>query len=221
LADTALAARLRAIPVAEMSDTLTAAGLPDQVLSSEFRPVSTPLAFAGPAVCLKGEAPADAGLNITETDSAILPGCIVIVGPGCACPGALVGGNMITSWRRLGCAGAVIDGLIRDSAAFDGLPALAKGRIPMNNRGRWRFVSVKEPIDLPGQTAPVTVHPGDWLHGDADGIVVLPRDYLQQIVEDAEEVDRIERRMRARILAGECRQAVYDGHDRFGHVRSV
>lgn len=204
-----------------MSDTLTAAGLPDQILSSAFMPVSAPLPFAGPTVCLKGEASADVGLSITETDSAILPGCIVIVGPGRTCPGALVGGNMITSWRRLGCAGAFIDGLIRDGAAFDGLPALARGRIPMNNKGRWRFVSVEEPIDLPGQTAPVTVRPGDWLHGDADGTVVLPQKYVQQIVEDAEEVGRIERRMRARILAGDCRQAVYDGHDRFGHVRSV
>jgi 4-hydroxy-4-methyl-2-oxoglutarate aldolase len=213
--------RLRAIPVAEMSDTLTAAGFPDQVLAASLGPVSRPLPFAGPAVCLKGEVSPEAGLTIGDTDAAILPGCIVIVGPGDSCPGALVGGNMITSWRRLGCAGVVVGGFVRDSSAFDGLPALSTGVIPMNNKGRWRFVSVNARMSLPGQTAPVIVRPGDWLHGDADGTVVLPREHLQVLIEDAERVGRIERRMRALILAGSDRQEVYATHDRFGHVRRL
>jgi len=204
-----------------MSDTLTAAGLPDQVLAASLRPVSRPLTFAGPAVCLMGEASSEAGLTIGDTDSAIVPGSIVIVGPGGGCPGALVGGNMITSWRRLGCAGVVVDGFVRDSSAFDGIAALSKGVVPMNNKGRWRFVSVSAPVSLPGQTTPVIVRPGDWLHGDADGTVVLPCEHLQVLIEDAEQVGRIEKRMCALILAGKDRQEVYATHDRFGHVRRM
>lgn len=221
LADEALAARLRAIPVAEMSDTLTAASLPGQVLAAILRPVLQPLSFAGPAVCLLGEAASAAGLTICETDAAILPGCIIVIGPGDDCTGALVGGNMTTSWRRLGCVGVVVDGFVRDSSAFNGLAALSRGVTPMNNKGRWRFVSVNQAISLPGQTAPVMVHPGDWLHGDDDGTVVIPRDYVQILVEDAEQVGRIEKAMRALILAGGDRHEVYATHDRFGHVRRL
>ena len=202
-----------------MSDTLTAAGWPDQVLAAILRPVGPPMPFAGPAVCLSGETSSAAGLTIRDTDSAITPGCVVVVGPGEDCPGALVGGNMITAWRSLGCTGAVVDGFVRDSGAFDGLPALARGGVPMNNKGFWHFVSVTRPITLPGQTAPVVVAPGDWLHGDADGSLVIPALLLDTIVEDAERVGRIEQRMRALIAAGEDRHRVYDTHDRFGHVR--
>lgn len=202
-----------------MSDTLTAAGWPDQVLAAVLRPVLRPLPFAGPAVCLSGEASSATGLTIGDTDAVVVAGCVVVVGPGEDCPGALVGGNMITAWRSLRCAGAVVDGYIRDSAAFDGLPALSRGVIPMNNKGHWRFVSVTEPITLPGQTAPVRVTPGDWLHGDADGSVVIPAALLDTIVEDAEHVGRIEQQMRALIAAGKDRHRVYEAHDRFGHVR--
>jgi hypothetical protein len=50
-------------------------------------------------------------------------------------------------------------------------------------------------------------------------VAVLPRAYVSQLIEDAEAVGLIERRMRARILAGEDRQTVYDSSPRFSHVR--
>jgi regulator of RNase E activity RraA len=219
LVDPALIERLCAIPVAEMSDTLAAAGLPGQVLASGFIRVGSDRPFAGPVICLGGETSAEPGLPIRDIDRVIRPGHIVVVGPGEACQAALVGGNMITSWRRLGAAGIVVDGFVRDISSFDGLPGLARATTPVNCRGLWRFVSTTKPITLPGQTAPVVIHPGDWLHGDRDGTVVLPADKVLSLTEDAEEVGRIEKRMRALIEAGEGRQSVYDKHDRFGHVR--
>lgn len=213
----ASAERLSSIPVAEMSDTLTAAGLPHQVLSRAFARGR----FAGPAVCLSGGLSPDAGLPISAIDGAVQADCIVVVGPGQDCPCALVGGNMISAWRHLGCAGVVVDGLIRDHDDFDGLPTMALGSTPLNSRGRWRFTSVTAPITLPGQLAPVTVHPGDWLMGNRDGTLVLPAAHLDQLIEDAEAVGQIERQMRERIMAGEDREAVYASHDRFAHVRPI
>lgn len=213
----ASAEQLSGIPVAEMSDTLAAAGLPHQALSRAFARGR----FAGPAVCLSGEPSSEPGLPISVTDAAVHAGCIVVVGPGRDCPYALVGGNMISSWRRLGCAGVVVDGLIRDHDDFDGLPTMALGSTPLNSRGLWRFTSVTAPIILPGQIAPVTVHPGDWLMGNRDGTLVLPGAHLEQLIADAQEVGRIERQMRERIMAGESRETVYASHDRFGHVCRV
>lgn len=211
------AERLSRIPVAEMADTLAAAGLPHQALSRSYARGR----FAGPAVCLSGEASANPGLPIGVIDAAVRAGSIVVVGPGQDCPCALVGGNMISSWRRLGCAGVVVDGLIRDHDDFDGLPTMALGSTPLNSRGRWRFTSVTAPITLAGQLAPVTVRPGDWLMGNRDGTLVLPAAHLAALIEDAEAVGRIERQMRERIMTGEDREAVYASHDRFAHVRAI
>ncbi|MDW9984238.1 hypothetical protein GOC13_19370 [Sinorhizobium meliloti] len=219
LVDPALIERLCAIPVAEMSDTLAAAGLPDQVLASGFIRIGSGLPFAGPVICLGGEASPEPGLQIGDIDRAICAGHIVVVGPGNGCMAALVGGNMVTSWRRLGAAGVLVDGFVRDLSSFDGLAGLARGTTPINCRGRWRFVSTSLPLTLPGQIEPVTVRPGDWLHGDSDGTVVLPAEKLVSLIEDVEEVGGIERKMRALIVAGEDRQSVYETHDRFGHVR--
>jgi regulator of RNase E activity RraA len=223
-AEAALADRLRAIPVAEMSDTLEAAGLPGRILHPDFRSFPSGGAgrrMAGPAVCLSGEASAAPGLPIRAVDGAVQPGCIVAVSPGEGCTAALVGGNMAAAWRIKGCAGLVVDGAVRDAADFGDLAVFARGASPRNCRGAWRIAATDQPLALPGATGPVTLHPGDWLHGDGDGIAVLPRAFLLQLVEDAEAVGRIERRMRARILTGEDRQAVYASSLRFAHVRAA
>jgi 4-hydroxy-4-methyl-2-oxoglutarate aldolase len=214
-----LAARLAAVPVAEMSDTLDAAGLPDRVLAAAFAPLGAAARFAGPAVCLSGEAAAGPGLPIAAVDAAIRPGAVVIVGPGAGCERALLGGNMVAAWRTAGMQALIVDGRVRDSADYADLPVHARGRSPLNCRGHWRFTAIDAPVRLPGTDAPVTVRPGDWILGDADGIVVLPRADALRLIEDAEGVGRIERQMRAAIQRGADRQSVYEGHARFAHVR--
>lgn len=220
--EAALADRLRAIPVAEMSDTLETAGLPGRILHPDFRPFPLGVAgrrMAGPAVCLSGVASAAPGLSIRAVDGAVRTGCVVAVGPGEGCAAALVGGNMAAAWRIKGCAGLVVDGTLRDAADFGDLAVFARGASPRNCRGAWRIAATDRPLTLPGATGPVTIHPGDWLQGDVDGVVVLPCAFLLQLVEDAEAVGRIERRMRTRILAGEDRQAVYEESPRFAGIR--
>ncbi len=220
-----LAARLRAVPTAEMSDTLEAAGLRDQVLASDLAPVAGQGRFAGPALCLSGAPGPEPGLGIAAMDAALFPGAAVLVGspdqpPRSAPDRALVGGNMAASWRRLGMAALIVDGPVRDLEADSPFPVRARGRSPRNCRGVWRFLSVSAPLALPGASGrAVHVRPGDWIHGDEDGILVLPREHLPSLLEDAEEVGRIERRMRAEILSGADRARVYAENPRFLHVR--
>lgn len=220
-AEAALALRLCEIPVAEMSDTLEAAGLPGRILDPALRRRAPGPRLAGPAICLTGEASAGPGLPIRTVDGAIRPGAVAVVGPGDGCAAALVGGNMVSAWRMAGLAGLVVDGAVRDSGDFADLPVYARGVSPRNCRGQWRFVALGRPLTLPGAVGPVTIAPGDWLHGDDDGIAVLPGAALVQLIEDAEAVGRIERRMRARILAGEDRESVYEDSPRFAAVRAA
>jgi regulator of RNase E activity RraA len=71
---------------------------------------------------------------------------------------------------RRGVAGVVVDGLVRDLAGLRelGLTVYARGTIPVGgslNEGGEAGV----PIEVGGQS----VHPGDWLLGDPDGVVVI------------------------------------------------
>jgi len=72
----------------------------------------------------------------------------------------------------LGIAGVVIDGAVRDSEAIRelGFPMYAAG---LNPNGPTKSVAgrVNHPISIGG----VTVHPGDLVVGDADGITVIER----------------------------------------------
>jgi regulator of RNase E activity RraA len=67
----------------------------------------------------------------------------------------------------------VIDGAVRDSVAIRelGLPMYAAG---LNPNGPTKFVPgrLNHPISIGG----VTVHPGDLVVGDADGVTVIERD---------------------------------------------
>lgn len=219
--------RLRRLPTATVSDVLAAMGLDDRIVSWTLRPLGAPVPFAGPAVCFAGEdddssTPPSAAKLAYETDRRIVPGCVAVIATRAHRVGAVIGGNSIASWRRHELAALVTDGLVRDAGDFDGLPTICAGHTPMNNRGRWSYRTLDREVELPGQTGrPVIVRPGDIVHGDRDGVLVVPAEHLPRLVHDVEITDAIERRMREQIDAGVDRQVVYETNPRFAHVRRV
>lgn len=225
-----LCRRLTSVPVAVMSDVLAAMGLPDQVLSCVLRPTGTAARMAGPALCLTGQkgperpVPQGARKTVYEIDRRITNGCIAVIGTGGRTVGAVIGGNVGISWRRRGCGGVVTDGLIRDAAEFAalGMPVFAGGVTPLASKGRWSFSEIGVPVILSGQTSKtVTVRPGDIVHGDHDGIVIIPREHAGQAVRDAEVFESIEKKIQAELEAGEDREEVYKRNDRLGHIKKA
>jgi 4-hydroxy-4-methyl-2-oxoglutarate aldolase len=104
------------------------------------------------------------------------------------------GSNDCSAWgqvltrigKPLGVQGALIDGTSRDIDDIDKMdfPVFARGRHPGTMRGRMDMESIQEPIICGG----VTVHPGDLLFGDGDGVVVIPSDYIDDVLSHAEGV---------------------------------
>jgi len=222
--------RLSSIPVGVMSDVLAAMGLPDQVLSSVLRPIGAAARLAGPALCLTGQegperpAPQGGPKAVYEMDRRITNGCIAVIGTGGYRVSAVIGGNVGISWHRRGCGGIVTDGLIRDVAQFVaiGMPVFAGCITPLASKGRWSFSGIDVPVILPGQTSKsVTVRPGDIVHGDHDGVVIIPREHAGQAVRDAEVFESIEKKIQAELEAGSDREEVYKRNDRLGHIRKA
>ncbi len=199
-----LCLRLRRLPTAVVSDVLSTMGLLEQVLSSTMHAVGSAQAFAGPALCLLGSEGADPNTPpngskpVFEIDRRVTSGCVAVIATGGHKLGAVIGGNVALSWHLRGCAGVVTDGGIRDAAECDemGLPVFATFVGPMSNKGLWAFREIDVPIKLPGQRgSPVAVNPGDFVHADADGVVIIPAPLAARVATDAEIMESMEARI--------------------------
>jgi regulator of RNase E activity RraA len=100
------------------------------------------------------------------------PGDVIVVDGKGDLTSALMGEIMSQQCVALGVAAVVIDGAVRDSEAIRelGFPMYAAG---LNPNGPTKSVSgrLNHPISIGG----VTVHPGDLVVGDADGVTVIER----------------------------------------------
>jgi 4-hydroxy-4-methyl-2-oxoglutarate aldolase len=101
------------------------------------------------------------------------PGDVLVIDGKGDLNSALMGEIMSQQCVALGVVGVVIDGAVRDSEAIRqlGLPMYAAG---LNPNGPTKFVPgrLNHPISIGG----VSVHPGDLVVGDADGVTVIERD---------------------------------------------
>src|SRR5215210_4242167 len=102
---------------------------------------------------------------------------------------ALAGEVMVTLAMRLGAVGMVTDGGLRDVHEVRRLGFGYFARYVVVSHGNYGVVDVGEPVMLDGQE----VRTGDILHGDANGIVIVPRQALDGLPEAVEEVRTRER----------------------------
>lgn len=96
---------------------------------------------------------------------------------------AYLGELMAGAAKAIGLEGIVIDGLVRDKEMLSeiGLPIFAKGFIPNGP-----FKDGPGGINIPISCAGVTVCPGDLIVGDDDGVVVVPKEKIEDVLVKAE-----------------------------------
>lgn len=97
---------------------------------------------------------------------------------------AHLGEVMATIAHRMGVVGVVTDGGLRDIVEVKqiGLQCFAAGLVP--SHGNPRLIDVGVPVTVDG----VTIHPGDLLHGDANGVTAIPREIADQVADAANAV---------------------------------
>jgi 4-hydroxy-4-methyl-2-oxoglutarate aldolase len=106
---------------------------------------------------------------------------------------AAMGNLMATTAVARGLEGTVIDGAIRDVTEIRamGHKVFARRISPATSVGRMVSVSKQEPV----RCAEVMVHPGDYIAGDADGVVVVPQGAADQVVALLKDYDARESKM--------------------------
>ncbi|MBX3641537.1 MAG: RraA family protein [Rubrivivax sp.] len=139
-------------------------------LSGRIAPLAPTMKFAGPALTVELR-PGD-NLMIHAALALAKPGDVIVVDGKGDLGSALMGEIMCQQAVALGVAAVVIDGAVRDSVAICelGLPMYAAG---LNPNGPTKFVPgrLNHPVSVGG----VSVHPGDLVVGDADGVTVIER----------------------------------------------
>lgn len=202
----ALRQRLLAIDSANVADVLDELGARDQALSPELMPLASTTVVAGWAYTIRGQLTAYEGGDADKMQAcqAMGPGDISVWagdGDGVCCFGEMIAIGM----RERGCQGAVVDGGIRDARwiAELGFPVFSRFRTPVQSAGRWKVTAWDVPVTLRGATRrSVTVHPGDFILGDADGVVVIPQALVAGVADRAEKLTRHEQVLRAALRAG-------------------
>jgi 4-hydroxy-4-methyl-2-oxoglutarate aldolase len=92
---------------------------------------------------------------------------------------AYFGEVMATIAQRLGAVGVVTDGGVRDVAEVRALGMQYFAPFTVVSHGNFEIVDVGAPVALDGQQ----IQTGDLLHGDANGVVVLPKTALDRVPE--------------------------------------
>jgi len=171
-------------------------------LGGRIQPLSRGMKVAGPAITVEVR-PGD-NLMIHAALVLAKPGDVIVVdGKGdlsCALTGALMAAHA----QKAGIAGFVIDGAVRDTeeCAQGTFPIFAAGANP-NGPLKGAAGRINWPVSLAG----TPVNPGDLIVGDADGVVVVPREMAAEILGAAQaKVDSETDRMKA-IGRGELVQA--------------
>lgn len=124
-------------------------------------------------------------------------------------PRSAVWGELLTTAaRNRGCAGAIVDGCVRDVAKIRQMafPVLARGTSPYDSQNRQRVID----LDVPVQIAGVVFAPGDLVIGDSDGVVVVPGHCEVQVIAMAWEKVHTENKIRDAIRAGMNATEAYD-----------
>jgi regulator of RNase E activity RraA len=126
---------------------------------------------------------------------------------------ALMGELSAETLQHRGIRGYIVDGGCRDVDFIlrMGFPVFARFFTPSDIVARWMPTAFGEPIVI----GDVTIESGDYVLGDRDGVVIVPRPMAEEAVTRAEAVARTESEMRKAILAGMDPQAAYLKYGKF------
>ncbi len=102
---------------------------------------------------------------------------------------AFAGEVMATLAKRLGAVGMVTDGGVRDVHEVRQLGFQYFARYLVVSHGNFDIVDIGVPVTLDGQL----IETGDILHGDANGVVIVPREVLAGLPREVEAVRKRER----------------------------
>jgi 4-hydroxy-4-methyl-2-oxoglutarate aldolase len=213
----ALPDRLRACYSGAIHDVLRVKGYSKQTLPQNIRPLNLSHKLAGPVFTIEGrrDDSLDAHQSLLkwcELLSKAPSNTVLMCQPHdhtLAHMGELSSETL--AYKKV--LGYIVDGGCRDSAFIDklGFPVFCSYFTPLDIVGKWAATAYGQAIEI----GDVTIHSGDYVLADRDGVVIIPQALVEEVTAEAEEVLRKENLVRKAILQGVDPVAAYLQYGKF------
>ncbi|KAK0455047.1 ribonuclease E inhibitor RraA/Dimethylmenaquinone methyltransferase [Armillaria borealis] len=205
----------------EISDALIKLGTPHGGYVPDVNLISTlpsDTTVCGPAYTVQMVLASDQSapkLSAHFVDTAPASSVIVINAPP-KLKNAVWGGLMTAGAQARSAVGVVISGRCRDigeHASFN-FPVFSRGHSTLGQSPFTRPSAIDVPVVIQAEDdfPSVTVHSGDWMIGDKDGVVCVPRDLESKVVELAAKGREVDVKCMMDIQAGKGVQASFKAH---------
>jgi regulator of RNase E activity RraA len=209
--DQAITERLSRCYTGVVHDVMRAMGLRDFTLPAEVRPLFPERRLAGPAFTVDGRVDprADAHETLlawTGLLSRCPPGHIWVSQPNDRVV-AHMGELSAETLKDKGVLGCIADGYVRDVDFLIamGFQTWSRGFTPRDIVGYW----LPRAVDVDIRIGDVIIAPGDYMLGDRDGCLRVPKAIVEDVIARAETAITTENKVRTAILAGTDPQKAY------------
>jgi regulator of RNase E activity RraA len=214
---TSLSERLSRCYSGAVYDVMRDMGLRPGVLPRTIAGLTTGSRMAGPVFTVRGrpDPTIDAHTSLLEWTgllSKARSGHVLVIQPQDDVR-ALMGELSAETLKLRGVLGCIIDGGCRDTELIvgQGFPVFCRYTTPIDIVAAWR----PEAFDVPVTIGTVTLFPGDYILGDRDGIVVIPKADAEEVIGRTEACISTESEMRRALRAGADPQDAYLKHGKF------
>ena len=203
VSDEEICERLEKLYTGAINDVLREHCLMDQALPTNILPLKMEMCRAGVAYTIRSSPNPTVGgeMNVRAQMLDAMPkGCCVVWDAGQETEAAHWGEVMTASAIARGARMAVINGGLRDTRQVlaQNFPVYYRYRTSNGSLGRTKITEYNVPVRI-GKTY---IKPGDFIFGDIDGVVVIPRAIALEVLERAETIKSNEKTMRGWVHEG-------------------
>ncbi|MNM33364.1 4-hydroxy-4-methyl-2-oxoglutarate aldolase [compost metagenome] len=144
-------------------------------------------------------------LYIYKALTMIEPGHVLVIDAQGDLNNAVIGELIKLYAEQRGCVGFIVDGAIRDVAAFENTPLYARTVVHCGP-----YKSGPGEINVPVSIGGMIVNPGDIIVGDEDGFVAFSQEDAPEVLRKAKLHEVHEEEVKAEIASGEVFQSWLD-----------
>lgn len=198
MADDKLIEQFGSLSTTAVSDALDRLGIAGQVAG--LRPLDRSFRVTGRAYTILYQ-PVDVnGGTVGDYIDDVPPGEVVVLDNAGRLDATVWGDLLTIVAHQRGVGGTVIDGVCRDSprSLQLGYPIFSRSSYMRTGKDRVQVAAVNDPVSIGG----VRVRPGDIMLGDADGVVVIPTEREQEVLDAALDVEQAEEGIRRLVHEG-------------------